>query len=85
MVKPDERTIPTMVFASPMVKILISIFNLSYSNSDVLTLVSPFIHSVEHSLSMNIFLYTGEIDVQYPPPPPQESKAQKYKDSENPS
>lgn len=69
MVKPDERTISTVVFASPMVKILISIFNLSYSNSDVLSLVSPFLHSVEHSLSMNIFLYTGEINVQYPPHP----------------
>lgn len=53
-------------------------FNLSYSSSDVLTLLFPFLHSVEHFPSTSTFLHTVEIDLHcLPLPAAQYSKERK--------
>lgn len=67
----------TMVFTSAVTKILILRFNLSFSNSDVLTALSLFLHSVEHFPSLSTFLHTGKIHVYCPPPPKKRKKIHK--------
>lgn len=75
-----------MVFTSAVTKYLSPDNSLSYSNSDVLTLLSLFLYSVKHFPSVRTLLHTGEIHVHcFPlctPRYSKESNPQKHKEGE---